>query len=322
MFDEAWRKQIVEQAARRSPRAASEHDLANVKARVPRQERLAHRAAEGARQALRPRRRPQGRRRDQRRRRCEIEAADRARAATRSSRASSTRGSPAEAIDVTLPGRRQAHGRAAPDHARAGAGGEALRLDGLRGGRRPRDRGRRATTSPRCACSRTIRRAACRTRSTSRAPTRVLRTHTSPVQIRYMQVAQAAGAHHLPGARVPRGPRRDALADVPPGRGPLGGRGHQPRRPEGHHHAVLPRVLRARRHRRALPPVVLPVRRARRRDRHGVGAQGRRGEVPRDRRRGRRASRRAAQRRHRSARSTRASPSAWASTASRCSSTA
>ena len=48
------------------------------------------------------------------------------------------------------------------------------------------------------------------------------------------------------------------------------------------------------------------------------------GEVtlPRDRRRGRRASRRAAQRRHRSARSTRASPSAWASIASRCSSTA
>src|SRR6185312_6438899 len=86
------------------------------------------------------------------------------------------------------------------------------------------------------------------------------------------------------------------------GRGPLGGRGHQPRGPEGHHHAVLPRVLRARRHRAAFSPVVLSVRRARRRDRHGmVPGSGRRDHLPRDRGRGGGPPRRAAQRRHRSA---------------------
>jgi phenylalanyl-tRNA synthetase alpha chain len=38
----------------------------------------------------------------------------------------------------------------------------------------------------------------------------------------------------------------------------VGRRGHQPRRPQGHDHAVLPRVLRARRHRLRFRPSYFP----------------------------------------------------------------
>ena len=47
--------------------------------------------------------------------------------------------------------------------------------------------------------------------------------------------ARAAGAHHLPGSRLPpRQPRPDAHADVPAGRGPGRRRARDDGRPEGH----------------------------------------------------------------------------------------
>jgi phenylalanyl-tRNA synthetase alpha subunit len=50
----------------------------------------------------------------------------------------------------------------------------------------------------------------------------VLRTHTSPVQVRVMENARAATAHHLPRARLPLRLGPDAHADVSPGRRPAG----------------------------------------------------------------------------------------------------
>ena len=46
----------------------------------------------------------------------------------------------------------------------------------------------------------------------------VLRTHTSPVQVRTMLKQQAAHPHHLAGPHLSRGLRRHPFADVPPGR--------------------------------------------------------------------------------------------------------
>ena len=51
----------------------------------------------------------------------------------------------------------------------------------------------------------------------------LLRTHTSPIQIRYLEQPPPAGQDHRPGPRLPARLRRDALADVPPGRGPVAG---------------------------------------------------------------------------------------------------
>ena len=57
----------------------------------------------------------------------------------------------------------------------------------------------------------------------------LLRTHTSPVQIRSMQrLGKPAGADHLPRPRLPPRLRPDPLADVPPGGGPVRGRGRSP----------------------------------------------------------------------------------------------
>ena len=53
----------------------------------------------------------------------------------------------------------------------------------------------------------------------------VLRTQTSPMQVRMMERQAAAALHHRPGARLPARQRRDAHAAVPPGRGPGGRRG-------------------------------------------------------------------------------------------------
>ena len=53
----------------------------------------------------------------------------------------------------------------------------------------------------------------------------VLRTHTSPMQVRAMELQAAAAVHHRPGPRLPARQRRHAHAAVPPGRGPGGRRG-------------------------------------------------------------------------------------------------
>ena len=62
---------------------------------------------------------------------------------------------------------------------------------------------------------------------------RLLRTHTSPVQIRAMLRETAADPDDRAGPRLPPRLRHDAHADVPPGRRPRGGRRHQLREPEG-----------------------------------------------------------------------------------------
>ena len=63
----------------------------------------------------------------------------------------------------------------------------------------------------------------------------LLRTHTSPVQIREMRQPRRAAAHHRAGPRLPQGRgRRDALAGLPPGRGPRRGPRHLDGGPEGH----------------------------------------------------------------------------------------
>ena len=73
----------------------------------------------------------------------------------------------------------------------------------------------------------------------------LLRTHTSPVQIRVMDVAAAAHLRrrarpHLP----PRHARRPPPARVPPDRGPGRRPGHHLRRPGRHHRGLHQRLLR------------------------------------------------------------------------------
>ena len=92
----------------------------------------------------------------------------------------------------------------------------------------------------------------------------VLRTHTSPVQIRAMKAQRAARPHHLPGQGVPaRHHGRDAFAHVPPDRGPGGGSPHHHGRPQGHARALRAGDVRAA-FARALPPVLLSRSRSRR----------------------------------------------------------
>ena len=151
--------------------------------------------------------------------------------------------------------------------------------------------------------------------------------------------AAAADLHRRPGPRLPPRLRRHPHADVPPGRGARGRRGHHARRPQGHAARVRAGDLR-RRARDAPAPALLPVHRAERR--------GRRLLLPLRRHRARCPTARAA----RSARAigwieilgagmvdpnvfgfvaratattpsgSRASPSGWGSSGSRCSSTA
>ncbi len=73
--------------------------------------------------------------------------------------------------------------------------------------------------------------------------------------------AEAAGADHLPGTRVPPGRRHHALARVPPGRGAGGRPRHLDGRPQGHARAVRPRAVRPGQP-DPLPAVLLPVHRA------------------------------------------------------------
>ena len=60
----------------------------------------------------------------------------------------------------------------------------------------------------------------------------LLRTHTSPIQIRYMENAPAADQDHRAGPRLSRRFGRDALADVSPGRRPVDRRARHVRRSE------------------------------------------------------------------------------------------
>ena len=104
----------------------------------------------------------------------------------------------------------------------------------------------------------------------------VLRTHTSPMQVRAMEAHPPPLYVVIPGPRLPARLRRHAHAAVPPDRGPRGRRGHHARRPQGHAAGVRARGLR-RRARRAAAPALLPLHRAERRGRrvllplHGKG---------------------------------------------------
>ena len=157
----------------------------------------------------------------------------------------------------------------------------------------------------------------------------LLRTHTSPVQIRVMESQRAADLHGHAGPRVPaRHARRAPLAGVPSDRRARGRPRHHARRPARHRRGVHPRAVR-RRHPGPLPAVVLPVHRTvgrvrdvvrvlSRRGLHGVLAHG----LDRARRRGHGRPQRVRRGRHRSRGVTPASRSASASTASRSSCTA
>ena len=105
---------------------------------------------------------------------------------------------------------------------------------------------------------------------------KVLRTHTSPVQIRTMQKQQAADPHHRARPHLPLRPRRDPFADVPSGRGAGHRRGDPYGASEGLPDRVLPRLLRHRRSAGALPPELLPLHRALGRGRYRLLARRRR----------------------------------------------
>ena len=159
-------------------------------------------------------------------------------------------------------------------------------------------------------------------------PPHVLRTHTSPVQIRAHRGARRPLPDHRARPGLSRRLRPDPHPDVPPGRGA----GHRPRHldgePEMGARGVLPRLLRGRRRRAQVPRLALPLHRALGRGRHPLllgrrPAQDRRGRrLARDPRLRHGAPQGARRRRRRPRRSGRASPSAWASTGWRCSSTA
>ena len=89
----------------------------------------------------------------------------------------------------------------------------------------------------------------------------VLRTQTSPMQVRAMEMHAAAAVHHRPRPRLPARQRRHPHAAVPPGGGARGGRGPHARRPAGHAARVRPGDLR-RRPRGPPAPALLPVHRA------------------------------------------------------------
>ena len=136
--------------------------------------------------------------------------------------------------------------------------------------------------------------------------------------------AAAADPDHRAGPHLPLRPRRDALADVPSGRGA----GDRPRDPYGPPQRlpdrVLPRLFRARRSAGALAPELFPVHRALGRGRYRLLAARRRVADRRRRRLARNSRQRhgapqgAGELRHRSRRNIRALRSAWASSGWRC----
>ena len=87
----------------------------------------------------------------------------------------------------------------------------------------------------------------------------LLRTHTSPVQIRTMLDNEPADPRHRAGPRLPLRLRPDAHADVPSGRGAGHRRGGPSRPPEMGAAGILQGVLRDRRRQDALPRLALPL---------------------------------------------------------------
>ena len=142
-----------------------------------------------------------------------------------------------EAVDVTLPSDRRVDGARHPLTTIQELIARHLRRHGLRGRRRSGDRGRVVQ----------LRRAEHR-RPTTRPDSMmdtffvgsedsglVLRTHTSPVQVRTMLDPNAADLRRLPRQGVPhRRARRHPHPGVPPDRGPGRRRGHHHGPPEGH----------------------------------------------------------------------------------------
>jgi phenylalanyl-tRNA synthetase alpha chain len=87
----------------------------------------------------------------------------------------------------------------------------------------------------------------------------LLRTHTSPVQIRAHDERETADPDHRAGPHLPLGQRCDPHPDVPPGRGP-GYRSRHPSRSSEMDAGDVPQGLfRARRHRIAAAAELLPV---------------------------------------------------------------
>ena len=74
----------------------------------------------------------------------------------------------------------------------------------------------------------------------------LLRTHTSPMQVRAMEQQEPPIYIVVPGQGLPARLRCHAHADVPPARGAGGGRGHHARRPPGDAARGRARVLRRR----------------------------------------------------------------------------
>ena len=79
----------------------------------------------------------------------------------------------------------------------------------------------------------------------------LLRTHTSPMQVRAMEAHPPPLYVVIPGPRLPAGLRRHPHAPVPPDRGPRGRRGHHAGRSQGHAARVRASDLRRRRARSA-----------------------------------------------------------------------
>ena len=119
---------------------------------------------------------------------------------------------------MTLPGRGTGMRRPASGDAHAGAHRSAVPFaSASKSPTVPRSRPI-TTISPRSTSRKTIRRARCTTRFTWTDGRHLLRTHTSPIQIRYMETAPAADKDHRAGPRLSRRLRCHAFADVPPGR--------------------------------------------------------------------------------------------------------
>ena len=169
----------------------------------------------------------------------------------------------AERIDVTALPSRTRRG-AASDLAPAGAGRRPLRRHGLGDRRRSRARARvvqlrRAELRRRPPGARR-----CRTRSSSIRSSAhlVMRTHTSPVQVRSMLEREVPIYVLVPGPRVPhRRVRRDAPARLHAVRGHRRRQGHHDGAPEGHARPRREVALR-RRGEDPLPRELLPLHRA------------------------------------------------------------
>ena len=115
--------------------------------------------------------------------------------------------------------------RPASGHARASSHRADLPQRRLHDRRRSGDRRRLAQLRSAEHSRRIIRRARCTTLSIFRDG-RLLRTHTSPVQVRCDGGAETADARDRAGSRLSQRLGHDAHADVPPGRRPGRRRGH------------------------------------------------------------------------------------------------